>query len=106
TIAEESVVDHRLQFNKSLTESEELEEFYDSELAQKPENNLENWRQLGTDLGELRHFSDYLAFFEFILTDACGVNIAITERTYNYIQYQDEWWQVAKASDVLIRQCG
>jgi len=47
-----------------------------------------------------------LFFFAFILTDACGVNVAITERTYNYIQYPDEWWQVAKANDILVRQCG
>ncbi len=47
-----------------------------------------------------------IVFFEFILTDSCGVNIAITERTYNYIQYPDEWWQVAKANDILVRQCG
>ena len=47
-----------------------------------------------------------IVFFELILTDACGVNIAITERTYNYIQYPDEWWQVAKANDILVRQCG
>ncbi len=47
-----------------------------------------------------------IAFFEFILTDACGVNVAITDRTYNYIQYLDEWWQVSKASDILVRQCG
>jgi len=49
---------------------------------------------------------DEIVFFEFILTDACGVNVAITERTYNYIQYPDEWWQVAKANDILVRQCG
>jgi len=47
-----------------------------------------------------------IVFFEFILTDACGVIIAITERTYNYVQYPDEWWQVAKANDILARQCG
>jgi len=47
-----------------------------------------------------------IVFFELILTDACGVNVAITERTYNYIQYPDEWWQVAKANDILVRQCG
>jgi len=47
-----------------------------------------------------------IVFFEYILTDACGVNVAITERTYNYIQYPDEWWQVAKANDFLARQCG
>jgi len=47
-----------------------------------------------------------IVFFEFILTDACGVNVAITERTYNYIQYPDEWWQLAKANDILVRQCG
>ncbi len=47
-----------------------------------------------------------IVFFEYILTDACGVNVAITERTYNYIQYPDEWWQVAKANDFLTRHCG
>jgi len=47
-----------------------------------------------------------IVFFEYILTDSCGVNVAITERTYNYIQYPDEWWQVAKANDFLARQCG
>jgi len=54
---------------------------------------------------ELEEFGE-IVFFEFILTDACGVNVAITERTYNYIQYPDEWWQVAKANDILVRQCG
>jgi len=49
---------------------------------------------------------DNVAFFEFILTNACGVNVSITERTYNYVQYTDEWWQVAKANDILVRQCG
>jgi len=47
-----------------------------------------------------------IVFFEFIITDACGVNVAITERTYNYVQYPEEWWQVAKANDLLARQCG
>jgi len=47
-----------------------------------------------------------IVFFEFIITDACGVNVAITEGTYNYVQYQEEWWQVAKANDLLARQCG
>ena len=47
-----------------------------------------------------------IVFFEFILTDACGVNVAITELTYDYVQYPYEWWQVTKANDTLIRQCG
>lgn len=47
-----------------------------------------------------------VVFFEFILTNACGVNVAITERTYNYVQYSDAWWQVTKANDILVRQCG
>jgi len=47
-----------------------------------------------------------IEFFEFILTDSCGTNVAITERTYNYIQYPEEWWQVAKSNKILVRQCG
>ena len=49
---------------------------------------------------------DNVTFFEFILTNACGVNVSITEITYNYVQYSNEWWQVAKANDMLVRQCG
>ncbi len=48
-----------------------------------------------------------IVFGEFILTNAeVGANIAITTRTYNYIQSPDEWWQVAVENDILVRQCG
>ena len=47
-----------------------------------------------------------LLFPEMILTNAKGVNIASTDRTFNYIQNEDEWWIVASQNDVLIRQCG
>jgi hypothetical protein len=47
-----------------------------------------------------------IEFPELILTNSKGVTIASTERTYNYIHSQDEWWQVASQNDVLIRQCG
>ncbi len=49
---------------------------------------------------------DEIVFFEFILTNSYGANVAITERTYNYIQSPDEWWQVAVENDVLVRECG
>ena len=42
----------------------------------------------------LQHQSDKFGnviFFEFILTNACGVNVSITEITYNYVQYPNEW---------------
>jgi hypothetical protein len=41
-----------------------------------------------------------------ILTNAKGATISSTDRTYNYIQTPDEWWQVASQNDVLVRQCG
>jgi hypothetical protein len=47
-----------------------------------------------------------LLFPEMILTNARGVNIASTERTFNYIQNEDEWWIVASQNPVLVRQCG
>ena len=48
-----------------------------------------------------------IIFGELILTNAeVGANIAITTRTYNYIQSPDEWWQVAVENDILVRQCG
>lgn len=48
----------------------------------------------------------YILFPEMILTNAKGVTISSTERTYNYIQTNDEWWQVASENNVLVRQCG
>lgn len=47
-----------------------------------------------------------IQFPEMILTNAKGVNIASTDRTYNYIQSQDEWWQIAVEQKFLIRECG
>lgn len=47
-----------------------------------------------------------IQFPEMILTNAKGATIASTERTYNYIQSEDEWWQKASQNDVLVRQCG
>lgn len=41
-----------------------------------------------------------------ILTNSKGVTVASTDRTYNYIHSENEWWQVASQNDVLIRQCG
>jgi hypothetical protein len=47
-----------------------------------------------------------IIFAEHILTNAYGANVAITERTYNYIQSPEEWWIKAKDNEILIRQCG
>jgi len=47
-----------------------------------------------------------LLFPEMILTNARGANIASTERTFNYIQNEDEWWIVASQNPVLVRECG
>ena len=47
-----------------------------------------------------------IQFPELILTNAKGATIASTDRTYNYIQTNDEWWKVASENDVLVRQCG
>jgi len=47
-----------------------------------------------------------ISFGEFILTNSYGANVAITSRTYNYIQSPDEWWQVAVKNDFLARECG
>jgi hypothetical protein len=47
-----------------------------------------------------------IQFPELILTNAKGATISSTDRTYNYIQTDDEWWQVASQNDVLVRQCG
>ncbi len=50
--------------------------------------------------------SGKIQFPEMILTNAKGVNVASTDRTFNYIQSPYEWWQVAKANEILVRQCG
>ena len=47
-----------------------------------------------------------LQFPEMILTNAKGVNVASTDRTYNYIQFFEEWWIVASENKVLVRECG
>jgi len=52
--------------------------------------------------------ADYgeLQFPEMILTNNKGVNVASTNRTYNYIQFHEEWWDVAYEIKVLVRECG
>jgi hypothetical protein len=47
-----------------------------------------------------------LVFPEMILTNAKGANVASTDRTYNYIQYFEEWWIVTSQKNLLVRQCG
>ena len=47
-----------------------------------------------------------LQFPEMILTNVKGVNVASTDRTYNYVQFFDEWWIKASENEVLVRQCG
>jgi len=52
--------------------------------------------------------ADYgeLQFPEMILTNNKGANVASTDRTYNYIQFYEEWWIKASEDKVLVRQCG
>lgn len=45
-------------------------------------------------------------FPELIITNEYGATIASSQRTYNYIQSEDEWWQVASQTPVLVRHCG
>jgi len=59
----------------------------------------ENLKVESEDFGEL-------LFPEMILTNAKGVNVASTDRTFNYIQNKQEWWIVASQNDVLVRKCG
>jgi len=47
-----------------------------------------------------------LLFPEMILTNVRGANIASTERTFNYIQNEDEWWIRASENPEYVRQCG
>jgi hypothetical protein len=70
-------------------------EILSNEIAVILRNNL----VMQSEFGEME-------FPEMILTNAYGANIGSTQRTYNYIQSLDEWWQVAVANDVLVRECG
>ena len=49
---------------------------------------------------------EFLEFPEMILTNSKGITIASTNRTFNYVQFFDEWWQIASKNEVLVRQCG
>ena len=70
-------------------------EILSNEIAVILRNNL----VMRSEFGEIE-------FPEMILTNAYGANVASTQRTYNFIQSQDEWWQVAVEYDVLVRECG
>jgi len=47
-----------------------------------------------------------LLFPEMILTNSKGVNVASTDRTYNYIQNKEVWWITASENEVVVRDCG
>jgi len=47
-----------------------------------------------------------LVFPEMILTNNKGVNVASTDRTYNYVQNKEAWWIAASENEVLVRDCG
>ena len=51
------------------------------------------------DYGELQ-------FPEMILTNVKGVTIASSDRTYNHVQFFEEWWIKASENKVLVRECG
>ena len=44
-------------------------------------------------------------FGEHMLTIAEGLNVAVTIRTDNYDQSNDDWWQLAKNVELLVREC-
>ena len=62
TVMEQGVVKHKLEFNESLRDSDELSELYDPKLHGRPENNLRNWTALSKNLDELRGHSSQLSF--------------------------------------------
>lgn len=47
-----------------------------------------------------------IGFPEMILTNSKGITVASTNRTYDYIQYFEEWWIVASENGFLVRECG
>lgn len=46
-----------------------------------------------------------IVFGEFILTNHYGANVAITVRTDNYDQSNDDWWLEVIEKEELVRQC-
>ena len=46
-----------------------------------------------------------IVFGEHILTNLEGLNVAVTIRTDNYDQSNDDWWQLAKNVELLVREC-
>jgi len=47
-----------------------------------------------------------LLFPEMIFTNAKGASVASSDRTYNYIQFFEEWWIKASENKILVRECG
>jgi len=47
-----------------------------------------------------------LIFPEMILTNNKGVNVASTDRTYNYVQNKEAWWIASSENKVIVRDCG
>ena len=47
-----------------------------------------------------------ILFPEMIITNAKGVNVASSHRTYNYVQSQDDWWLAVKEHGEIVRYCG
>ena len=45
---------------------------------------------------------DLVPLNSIVITNAYGVNTAITEKTQDYIQSDEEWWDKTKASGVYI----
>ncbi len=79
---------------------EEPTEFQLSIINNKVANILRNNLLVeSADYGELQ-------FPEMIITNTKGANVASTDRTYNYIQFYEEWWVVASENKVLVRECG
>ncbi len=52
-------------------------------------------KDLTTTLAKLNETSGYPAFGEVFVTNAYGANVALSQRTTDYDQSDEEWWRVA-----------
>ena len=49
---------------------------------------------------------DYKVFVEIFVTNKYGVNIAQSQRTSDYYQADEEWWQEAKKNGLFVDDVG
>jgi len=90
----------------SQTEIERLDRKWRDADTANNNNDVLVARVLNNDLaGQLRQFQkQFPQHVEVFLTDRQGVNIAATNRTSDYYQADEEWWQAAYENDLFIGQ--